>query len=168
MERCRSGSAPTRRLSSEPVDAVRLERCRAHAEWIAERAQGAVAQRAAALLKTLSEGGGKGEAEEARRRFEELAEGCAQGHDTPYIGAAWVGQNAYLEIVAMGEAALPMLLERVRTEPREWLPALEAITGQRWEAEDAAFEDRVRFWREWGREQGYLSPRSGDGNSNGE
>ena len=32
----------------------------------------------------------------------------------------------------MGEAALPILLERIERDPLRWLPAIEAITGQRW------------------------------------
>ena len=155
-------------MSSEPADAVRLERCRAHAQWIAERAEGAVGERARALLDALNECGERRQGEEARRRFEGLARRCAQRRDTPWIGRGWVEHRAYLDIVAMGEAALPMLLERVGSEPLRWLPALEAITGQRWEGGEDTVTERVERWREWGREQGYVAGHADDEAATGE
>ena len=146
-------------MSSEPADMERLERCRAHAEWIAERAEGAIAERAGALVEALNGVGGRGHAAETRQRFDELAARCAEGGDTPWIGAAWIAQKAYLEIVAMGEAALPILLERIDREPLRWLPAIEAITGQRWEGDEHSAPVHVELWQQWGREHGYLAVR---------
>ena len=134
----------------------RLERCRAHAEWIAERA---IAERAGALVEALNGVGGRSHAAETQQRFDELAARCAEGGDTPWIGAAWIAQKAYLEIVAMGEAALPILLERIEREPLRWLPAIEAITGQRWEGDEHSAPVHVELWQQWGREHGYLGVR---------
>ena len=64
---------------------------------------------------------------------------------------------AYQQIIAMGPAAVPWLLQRLSERPDHWFTALHRITG----ASPVPPESRGRFremtaaWLEWGRQQGY-------------
>jgi len=68
-----------------------------------------------------------------------------------------VDHPAYKEIVGMGPAAIPLLIEELRTDPRYWFPALHAITGE----DPVPAEDRgsVRkmadAWLQWGQAHGF-------------
>ena len=58
---------------------------------------------------------------------------------------------AYQSIIGLGPAAVPLLLESLAQEPRDWFWALAAIAR-----EDPAegidnFDDAARAWLEWGR-----------------
>lgn len=64
---------------------------------------------------------------------------------------------AYLRIIGMGERAIPLILEELRTNPSaSWFPALEAISGN--DAAQAAktVDESVRSWLNWGKQQSYL------------
>jgi hypothetical protein len=64
---------------------------------------------------------------------------------------------AYQEIIGMGAAAVPLLLEELGREPDDWFWALHAITG----ADPVPTAGRgnlhamVEAWLQWGREKGY-------------
>ena len=64
---------------------------------------------------------------------------------------------AYQRIIAMGEPAVPWLLQRLAEKPDHWFVALNAITG----ASPVPSESRGRIkemaqaWLNWGREHGY-------------
>ena len=64
---------------------------------------------------------------------------------------------AYQSIIAMGEPAVPWLLQRLAEKPDHWFVALNAITGAR----PVPPESRGRIkamthaWLNWGRQQGY-------------
>ena len=61
------------------------------------------------------------------------------------------GCKSYLNIIGMGEAALPLILaqlEREGDDPDHWFAALEAITGEDPVSEDAC-GDTVRMSEEW-------------------
>jgi hypothetical protein len=73
----------------------------------------------------------------------------------------------YQEIINLGPAVVPFLLNALAEYPRDWFWALHVITG----ADPVAPEERGSFtgmrdaWLRWGRERGYLpeAGRSPDG-----
>ena len=66
---------------------------------------------------------------------------------------------AYREIVAMGEAAVPLILGEMQTNPGHWTLALRAITGENPAPRSMAGRDYAvaEVWLEWGRRKGYIS-----------
>jgi hypothetical protein len=94
-----------------------------------------------------------------RQRFQKLA-------------AAWKARSRYLSntaqmamlpeyqrIIGMGGAAIPLLLEELRSEPNQWFWALGAITDENPVDPDAA-GDVTRMseaWLDWGRKRGFIS-----------
>jgi hypothetical protein len=67
-------------------------------------------------------------------------------------------QPAYQQIIGMGEAAVPFILEELRREPAQWFWALRAITGA--DPVPETSRGRVRemadAWLDWGRAHGYI------------
>jgi hypothetical protein len=67
------------------------------------------------------------------------------------------GHPAFQEIVALGEAVVPLMLRDLEDRPRLWVWALPRITG----SDPVAAPDRGNIrkmseaWLRWGREQGY-------------
>lgn len=64
--------------------------------------------------------------------------------------------SAYLEIVAMGEQAIPLILAELQSNPNHWFLALRLITGEDPAKEYRNFDDAVDAWIQWGRERGYV------------
>jgi len=68
-----------------------------------------------------------------------------------------VDHPAYREIIGMGLAAIPLILDELRTDPHFWFPALQAITG----IDPVPVEHRglVRqmadAWLQWGKTHGF-------------
>lgn len=88
------------------------------------------------------------------RRFIELAE---QWHrETDFYSMSWqiCDHPAYLEIIAMGEVALPWILRDLEDRGGQWFQALREITGQ----SPISAADRGRIpkmtaaWLRWGEE----------------
>lgn len=63
---------------------------------------------------------------------------------------------AYQQIIGMGPAALPFILQRLVSAPSHWFWALVAITRQDVAAGETTVEGATRAWIEWGRAHGYL------------
>jgi hypothetical protein len=67
-----------------------------------------------------------------------------------------VNHPAYREIIQMGQAAVSLIIEELRSEPRYWFQALKAITGE----DPVAPEDRglvgkmATAWLVWARTRG--------------
>ena len=63
---------------------------------------------------------------------------------------------AYLRIIGMGEAAIPLLLAALRERPAHWFTALRAITN----TDPASFSDSPSMardaWINWGILEGYI------------
>lgn len=91
-----------------------------------------------------------------RDRFEALA--CQWREETQYLSSTTqiVGHPAYLKIIALGEAVLPCILRELEREPRQWAPALNAITdADPTKPEDwGDMEAIAAAWLNWARAQG--------------
>ena len=64
---------------------------------------------------------------------------------------------SYRAILAMGDAAVPLILAELESEPDHWFAALRVITGANpIRPEDQGdLEKMARSWVEWGRRNGY-------------
>jgi hypothetical protein len=62
---------------------------------------------------------------------------------------------AYQQIIGLGPAAVPLLLEELSTRPNHWFWALKAITREDPAQGITAFEEAVGAWLQWGRDHGY-------------
>ena len=69
-----------------------------------------------------------------------------------------VAHPAYREIVEMGEAVLPLILEDLRDGGGHWYRALREITGENpVPEEDRGWSKKMRrAWVEWGEERGWI------------
>ena len=93
-----------------------------------------------------------------RKRFQELADRWE--HDTILLSSSTQAARhpAHREIVSIGEAAVPLILERMALQGGHWFHALRDITG----ADPVDFDDRGRVeamkasWLEWGKRNGYV------------
>ena len=98
----------------------------------------------------------RAQAEHCRPRFSLLAQQWRR--DTLHFSriSRKVAHPAYQQIIAMGEAVVPLILEALRDHPAHWFAALKTITGV----------DPIRAgsnpvlareaWLEWGRTQGLV------------
>jgi hypothetical protein len=92
----------------------------------------------------------------ARERFEALAAKWREA--TKYLSSTtlMVSRPEYLQIIGMGEAALPHILRELEREPDQWAPALNAITGVDPVKEEEWGDLRAiaRAWLDWARANG--------------
>jgi hypothetical protein len=95
--------------------------------------------------------------ESVKARFQHLA--SVWHAETAFISSSneIVAHPAFQEIVGMGSAAVPLLLQELESRPGHWHRALRLITG----ADPVPVEDRgnlekaAEAWLRWGREHGY-------------
>jgi hypothetical protein len=64
---------------------------------------------------------------------------------------------AYREIIALGPAAVPMMLRDLEINHRHWFAALTAVTGANPVAEEDAGKilKMIDVWLNWGKQKGY-------------
>ncbi len=67
---------------------------------------------------------------------------------------------AYQEIIAMGEAAIPLILKELEHDLGHWFIALSRITGANPipKASAGKVQEMAEAWLSWGREKGYIVP----------
>lgn len=94
-----------------------------------------------------------------RERFRRLADQWKAESEflsnTAQMAMLWPYQN----IIGMGEAAVPLILEELRREPDHWFWALEAITLESPVPEEAAgkVEEMAKAWVDWGIKRGLIA-----------
>lgn len=95
----------------------------------------------------------------AREKFEKLA----QAWDDNNLGLSQSNYQdpAHLQIIGMGEAAVPLLLDRVRRGERRWVYALRFITGEQPDTPEMRGDaPRVmQAWIDWGIARGLIDGR---------
>jgi hypothetical protein len=67
-----------------------------------------------------------------------------------------ISHPAYLRIIAMGEPAIPLLLEALRDRPSHWFAALQAIANTNPCQIDATPAQARDAWLKWGVSHGYI------------
>ncbi|MEX0725656.1 MAG: hypothetical protein WEB58_16260 [Planctomycetaceae bacterium] len=95
----------------------------------------------------------------SRERFQKLAAEWKTQSRYLSNSAQMAMLKPYQQIIGMGTAAVPMILEELQREPDQWFWALESITAENPVPDEAAGRVRqmAQAWIDWGRERGYLS-----------
>ncbi len=96
---------------------------------------------------------------ETRERFRRLADEWKERSRYLSNTAQMAVLRPYQQIIGMGGAAVPLILEELRREPDQWFWALEAITGENPVPPEAAGKVRLMAdaWIEWGRQRGLIA-----------
>ena len=96
--------------------------------------------------------------ESTRERFRQLADQWEE--ETVFLSNSdrAAAHPAHQEIVTMGEPAVPLILERMRSRGGHWFHALRAITNANpvQPAERGNVEAMKASWLEWGARSGYV------------
>lgn len=96
--------------------------------------------------------------ERRHRQFEALARRWHRETGMHSVPSRIRSHDAYLRIIGMGHAVLPLILEDLRTSGGDWYAALEAITGASPVPKEA--QGRVPLmkshWLAWGRQREYI------------
>ena len=88
-----------------------------------------------------------------KRLADEWERDCPRGADVRRM----TQHPAYQRIIAMGEPAVPWLLQRLAEKPSHWFVALNAITGARPVPPESRgrIKEMTQAWLAWGCQNGY-------------
>jgi hypothetical protein len=94
-----------------------------------------------------------------RGRFERLATEWKEQSRYLSNSAQIALLKPYQGIIGMGMSAVPLILEELEREPRQWFWALEAITEENPVPVEARGKVRqmARAWVDWGKQHGFLA-----------
>ena len=90
--------------------------------------------------------------------FETLARGWKEAHVLSSSASPIASHPDYQEIIAMGEEAIPLILNDLKRTPDHWFVALTEITGEDPVPEQhrGKLAEMAVEWLEWGEENGYI------------
>ena len=96
---------------------------------------------------------------DVRERFRQLAAQWKEQSRHMSNAAQMAMLKPYQQIIGMGEAAVPLILEELQREPDQWFWALEAITQENPVPPESAGKVRAmaEAWVAWGKRQGYMA-----------
>jgi hypothetical protein len=96
-------------------------------------------------------------AEAVPSRFKELARQWRKATGHLSLASRMAAHPAYEEIVDMGWAAVPLLLDELRRKPDHWFIALERITGENpvAKADEGDVKKMAKAWVKWGEFEGH-------------
>ena len=96
---------------------------------------------------------------DVRERFRQLAAQWKEQSRHMSNAAQMAMLKPYQQIIGMGEAAVPLILEELQREPDQWFWALEAITQENPVPAESAGKVRAMAdaWVAWGKRQGYMA-----------
>jgi hypothetical protein len=96
---------------------------------------------------------------DVRERFRQLAAQWKEQSRHMSNVAQMAMLMPYQQIIGMGEAVVPLLLEELQRDPDQWFWALEAIAQENPVPPDAAGKVRATAeeWVAWGKRRGYLA-----------
>jgi hypothetical protein len=115
--------------------------------------------RAAYLRAFVIQGADTGSGEEAlQARFDALAHEWQRATWSASSFTEIVEHRAYRDIIGMGQEAVPLILRDLEREPKQWGPALSAITGAQPVPKEHAgrIKEIARDWLSWAKEHGYV------------
>ncbi len=96
---------------------------------------------------------------DVRERFRQLAAQWKEQSRHMSNVAQMAMLKPYQQIIGMGEAAVPLLLEELQREPDQWFWALEAIAQENPVSPQSAgkVHSMAEEWVAWGKRQGYMA-----------
>jgi hypothetical protein len=87
------------------------------------------------------------------RRFKELADEWKRETGSLSFVRQKIAHRAFLQILVMGESALPMLIKEIQTDPNHWFLALRLIARTNPVRDGSSVEEAVAAWMKWWTEQ---------------
>ncbi len=101
----------------------------------------------------------KQDAETTDQRFHTLAERWYRETAALSSVSQMAMHPAYQEVIGMGRAAVPLILNELQKQPNHWFWALRAITGEDpiQPQQRGKTQEMASAWLQWGREHGYVS-----------
>ena len=96
----------------------------------------------------------------SRETFERLADEWLRERPRGVDIAQMTRHPAYRDIIALGEPAVPWILQRLAHQPDHWFVALSSIIGASPvpPASRGRLGEMTAVWLEWGWQQGYGPP----------
>lgn len=100
------------------------------------------------------------EDEATRKKFQQLADQWRRERGVTSRAQRMAELSSYREIISMGEAAVPLILEELEKTPDHWFIALHEITGASPVPEQSRgrLPEMASAWIQWGRDQGFAQP----------
>jgi hypothetical protein len=94
-------------------------------------------------------------AESHKEEFSRLVRDWKQTRGHTSSAAKLATHPSYQKIIAMGQVAVPLILQELEREPDHWFLALRAITGTDPVPEEARgkIDEMTRAWLVWGADQ---------------
>lgn len=91
-------------------------------------------------------------------RFASLADSWESATRNVSSVSSITSHPAYLQIIAIGKPAIPLILERMRYAPNHWFAALQALTNENPVPKGKAgdMDAMSQAWHIWGRKRGHL------------
>ena len=88
---------------------------------------------------------------QAKQEFDQLVEIWKAETQIVSSVTEMVAHPAYQQIIGMGSAAVPLIIEQLTIEPDHWFSALKAITGEDPVPDDAKgdLDQMTKAWLEW-------------------
>ena len=70
----------------------------------------------------------------------------------------WVLALPYQRVIALGEDAIPLILDELKRRPNHWFWALHVLSGEDPVAPEnvGRFDEMVKSWLNWGKSRGYV------------
>ena len=97
------------------------------------------------------------DAENLRRRFHTLRASWKAG--TAFLSSisAMVAHPSYQEIIAMGPAVVPLIVDEMKRDPDQWFWALQALTGENPVPLTAQgnMKEMTAHWLKWAEDNGF-------------
>lgn len=96
-----------------------------------------------------------------KQRFVELVQQWRANVAASSSTTQRVTDPAYLEIIALGDAAVPLILKELEHEPNHWFEALRTLTGENpvRPGQRGNMRAMADAWVSWGRQRGaFVSP----------
>lgn len=97
---------------------------------------------------------------DARGRFRALADRWLRETGMESVSYfRWI-HPAYMQIISMGDDAIPLIFEELTQKPAHWLSALEILTEDKRSHDpvrpNATYKQAIEDWIKWGKENGYI------------
>lgn len=92
------------------------------------------------------------------KKFTNLASEWTQAVEGMSSTVEMTKHPSYQEIINMGQAVIPFLLEDLHQNPLYWLPALRQITQENpvLPEQRGKIKQMAEAWLNWGRQKGYI------------
>ncbi|NJL00465.1 MAG: hypothetical protein HC910_07795 [Spirulinaceae cyanobacterium SM2_1_0] len=94
--------------------------------------------------------------DETKLKFERLSKQWRDETEAYSSITRKIAHPCYLKIIAMGERAVPLILNSLKEHPDHWFPALNAIIDENPVQPGSSFNEAADAWLHWGKLRGFV------------